>query len=85
MMSQQFEQIKRKLEETKIKKITAEASQAEKQRRLGEIKDKIKSEYGVEIEDFDEAITILEDKLNACYQEVNLKFKAIDDKLEDIK
>ena len=76
-----FEQLKSEIEELKIKKISNEREKERLEKELEDQKRKIKDMYGVEIEDFENAIVELQNEFDSKYEKLKLQIDECKEKL----
>lgn len=75
---QEFEKLKSEVEELKLKKLSDEREKERLEGELEDLKKTIKDTYGVEIEDFENAIRNLQ-------EEFEKEFELLKNKIEDCK
>lgn len=75
---QEFEKLKSEVEELKLKKLSDEREKERLEGELEDLKKTIKDTYGVEIEDFENAIRNLQ-------EEFEKEFGLLKNKIEDCK
>ena len=83
--AEKFERMKKRVDDIRVKKMAAESEAKRLSEELEECKKKIKSTYGVEIEDFAKAIETLKIERDKKMQELERLLSEAEQKLEACK
>lgn len=78
-----FQNLKKEIEDLKVKKISDQREKSRLEEELDEIKDQVKREFGVNIEDLDSEIKALEKKLEEELEDVKKKIADCKEKMKE--